>query len=276
MTPAAAVAAAPPRHLLGRTLRTGGVLLSVLGYAILAPVGYGTFMLLCWLWRDRPLVAARRMQTCIKVGFRFTLGWLRCVRVADCRYEDAAAKLPDGPCIVVANHPSQLDVVAVGACLGRASTIVKSAVFQRRLVRPMLVGAGMLEGPGRDPISVGRVIDDGVQRLRDGMRIYVFPEGSRSFPDGLRPFGRVAFEIACRADVPLVTLGIRCAPVYLSREVPLLRPPHPMPRHRLELLSIDKPADFGGDSRALREAVEQRLRAWWVKGEAAEGGLGAV
>ena len=262
MTPIAAAPVRPLGHSLCRAGRALGVALSVLGYAILAPVGYGSFMLLCWLWRDRPLVAARRMQTCIRVGFRFTLRWLRWVRVADCRYEEAAAKVPDGPCVVVANHPTQLDVVAVGACLGLASTIVKSRVFRRRLVRPMLVGAGMLEGPGTDPISVGRVIEDGVQRLRDGMRIYVFPEGSRSLPEGLRPFGRVAFEIACRAGVPLVTLGIRCRPVYLSREVPLFCPPSPMPRHRVELLAIERPADFGGDSRALREAVERRLRAW--------------
>ncbi|MEO6597712.1 MAG: hypothetical protein ABIP94_23450, partial [Planctomycetota bacterium] len=43
-------------------------------------------------------------------------------------------------CIVVANHPTQMDVTAIGACLGGACTIVKSTVYRRRLVRPLMVG----------------------------------------------------------------------------------------------------------------------------------------
>jgi 1-acyl-sn-glycerol-3-phosphate acyltransferase len=250
-------------------LRTVAVVVSVAGYTLLAPMGYVPFAFLCWLWRDRPLVAARRLQTCMQWGFRFTLGWLRLVRIADCRYDGVPDALPPGPCVVVANHPTLLDVLAVTACLGGATTIVKPSVFNRRLVHPFLVGAGLLEGPGQDPISIGRVIDDCVRRLRDGMRIYVFPEGSRSPPGRLRPFGRVAFEIACRANVPLVVLGIRCEPVYLSREVPLFRPPHPTPRLRLELLAIEQPKAHG-NSRKLAAAVERRLRAWCL-GENASG-----
>lgn len=245
-----------------RCVRTLGVAISVGGYMVVAPFGYLIFAFLCWWWRDRPLERALRLQRCTGAGFRFMHTWLRWLRVADFDHRGTLPDLPPGPCVVVANHPTQMDVTAVGACLGGACTIVKSAVFRRPMVHPLLVGAGMLEGPGTDPISVGRVIDDGVQRLRSGMRIFVFPEGSRSFPDGLRPFGRVAFEIACRAGVPLVTVGIRCRPVWLSREVPMFRPPHPIPVLRLQQLAIDDPRDVDGDSRVLRERVEQRLKAW--------------
>jgi 1-acyl-sn-glycerol-3-phosphate acyltransferase len=130
------------------------------------------------------------------------------------------------------------------------------------MLLPLMVGAGLIEGPGEDPASVGRVISDGVQRLRDGMRLFVFPEGSRSPPGDLRPFGRVVFEIACRANVPVVCVGIRCEPPWLTREIPLFRPPHPIPRLRLTLLAIEDPAALGGDSRALRVRVEQRFRRW--------------
>ena len=249
-------------HAVPRALRTLAVAVSVLGYTLLGPMGYVSFVCMCWWWRDRPLVLAKRMQTCIQTGFRFTIGWLRWMHVADCRWPGVAESLPDGPCVIVANHPTQLDVLAITACLGRATTIVKPSVFNRRLIRPFLIGAGLLEGPGQDPISLGRVIDDGVQRLRDGMRIYVFPEGSRSPPGRLRPFGRVAFEIACRADVPLVVLGMRCEPPYLSREAPLFRPPHPTARHRTQLLAIEHPADHAHDSRRLVAAVQRTLADW--------------
>ncbi len=251
-----------PSFVVQRTLRTLAVTVSVAGYSLLAPVGYLTFAFLCWFWRHQPLVCARRLQRCTGWGFRFMHDWLRFVRVADFNHRGALPGLPKGPCVVIANHPTQMDVTAIGACLGGACTIVKSTVYRRRLVRPLMVGAGLLEGPGTDPISVGRVIDDGVQRLRDGMRIFVFPEGSRSPPGVLRPFGRLAFEIACRAGVPLVSVAIRCEPVYLSQEVSLFRPPSRTPVLRLQLLAIDDPASFGDDSRALRERVEARFREW--------------
>lgn len=265
MTAAAQPVQARPGRAFFRALRTLGVAVSVGGYMVIAPFGYLVFACLCWWWRDRPRERARRLQRLTGVGYRLMHGWLRVLRVADFDHRGALPDLPAGPCVVVANHPTQMDVTAVGACLGGACTVVKSSVYRRPMVRPLMVGAGLLEGPGTDPISIGRVIDDGVQRLRDGMRIFVFPEGSRSFPDGLRPFGRVAFEIACRANVPLVTVGIRCEPVWLSREVPMFRPPHPIPKLRLVQLAIDHPADLGGDSRLLRERVEQRLRTWYSR-----------
>jgi 1-acyl-sn-glycerol-3-phosphate acyltransferase len=256
----------PRSFAVQRAVRTFAVAISVGGYMVVAPFGYCIFAVLCWLWRADPQRRALRLQKCTGYGYRFLHAWLRWLRIADFDPRGALPNVPRGPCVVVANHPTQLDVTAVGASLGGASTIVKPAVFRRPMVQPLLVGAGMLEGPGDDPMSIGGVIDDGVQRLRAGMRIFIFPEGSRSFPDGLRPFGRVAFEIACRAGVPLVTVGIRCVPVWLSREVTMFRPPHPMPRLRLEQLAIDHPRQEGIDSKALRERVEQRLRAWLAAG----------
>lgn len=262
MTAAVESVRAKRSHFVQRAVRTLGVAVSVGGYMVVAPFGYLIFAFLCWWWRGEPRLRARRLQKCMGFGFRFMHAWLRWLRVADFDHRNVRLALPEGPCVIVANHPTQMDVTAVGACLGGACTIVKSVVFRRPMVHPLLVGAGLLEGPGSDPISVGRVIDDGVQRLRDGMRIYIFPEGSRSLPDGLRPFGRVAFEIACRARVPLVTIGIRCRPVWLSREQPMFRPPHPIPVLHLEQLAADHPDEVGGDSKVLRERVENRLRAW--------------
>ncbi|HEX5052507.1 MAG TPA: lysophospholipid acyltransferase family protein [Planctomycetota bacterium] len=262
MNAAAPAGGRGPAAALRRALRTLAVTVSVVGYTVLAPAGYVTFAFLCWWWRKQPLQCALRLQRCTGWGFRFMHDWLRWLRVTDFNHRGALPGLPAGPCIVIANHPTQMDVTAIGACLGGACTIVKSTVYRRRLIYPLMVGAGLLEGPGTDPISVGRVIDDGVQRLRSGMRIFVFPEGSRTPPHGLRPFGRVAFEIACRAAVPLVSVGIRCQPLYLSREVPLFRPPDRLPVLRLTLLAVDDPSTVGGDSRALRERVETRFRAF--------------
>ena len=95
---------------MGRALRTGGVALSVLGYVVIGPMGYLPFAFFCWRWRNQPEKSAYRLQTCIQQGFRFTVRWLRFWRVADCRSDGVLAALPEGACVVVCNHPTQLDV----------------------------------------------------------------------------------------------------------------------------------------------------------------------
>ena len=139
---------------------------------------------------------------------------------------------------------------------------MKPAVYRRSFVGPLLAGAMHFEGPSLDPTSIAHVLDNAVERLRAGIHLFVFPEGTRSPEGQLGEFGRIAFEIACRANVPVVALGLRCEPCYLSRETPLYRPPAALPRLRIEQLAVELPSASGGDSRTLRERVEARYRRW--------------
>jgi 1-acyl-sn-glycerol-3-phosphate acyltransferase len=109
-------------------------------------------------------------------------------------------------------------------------------------------------------------VEEAVRRIRQGFSLLVFPEGTRSVRGRLLPFGRAAFEVACRARVPVVSIGIRCEPVWLSKEVTLLDPPHPVPRLALHVLAIDDPARVDYDSRRLRRVVEGRFRRWLPDG----------
>jgi 1-acyl-sn-glycerol-3-phosphate acyltransferase len=168
--------------------------------------------------------------------------------------------------VVIANHPTLLDPTALMAVLVEACTLVKPAVYRRQLVGPLLAGAMHFEGPSLDPTSIAHVLDNAVERLRAGMHLFVFPEGTRSPEGKLGEFGRVAFEIACRAEVPVVSLALSCRPCYLSRETPLYRPPARLPRLRIETLALDLPGSFNADSRALRERVEARYRRWLADG----------
>lgn len=250
---------------LQRFLRRVRAAITVGGYLVLAPFGYVPFALLCLCWRGDPLRRALFLQRCSVRGFRFAHLWLRWFRVVHFDWREVRLQLPNGPCVVIANHPTLLDPTAVMATLGGGCTFVKSAVYRRRLVGPMLAGALHFEGPSRDPMSIGRVIDEAVQRLRSGMHLFVFPEGTRSPEGRLLPFGRIGFEIACRAGVPLVSLALHCEPCYLSRETPLLRGPAGFPRLRMHVLAIDEPGDCG-DSRELKDRVEARYRSWDADG----------
>lgn len=251
-----------PRDAVVRAIRYSNVVITMVLYTVVAPFGYLIFMALCWLWRGDEVERARRLQSVTARAYRFMHAWLSMLRIARFDPKAQAFAMPQGPCVVIANHPTLMDITAITAVLGGGSTVVKPALWHRRMLHPLLVGAGHVEGPGADPISIGRVVDDMVERLRRGNHVIVFPEGTRSPPGRLHRFGRLAFEIACRADVPIVSLVVTCVPVYVSKEVPLFRPPHPTPRLRIGALATDAPKDVGHDSKVLRERVEGRYTEW--------------
>ncbi len=243
-------------------VRKLAVVLTVGVYAVIAPFGWAGFAVLCALWRADPNRRARRLQRVTVVAYRLMHDWLRVLRIADFDHRRGLAGMPEGPCVVVANHPTLMDITAITATLGGGCTIVKPAVYRRWLMHRLLVGAGHVEGPGTDVVAIQRVVQAAVERLRSGFSVIVFPEGTRSPAGGLHGFARTPFEIACQARVPVVSLTVRCDPVYLSKDVPLFRPPRATPRLRLALLAVDPPASFEDGSRGLRDRVAARYVDW--------------
>ena len=252
-----------PLRALKRGIRWVNVCITVWGYTALAPLGYLLFAVLCFVWRGDVVRRARRLQGVTAGAYRFMHRWLGWMRITQFDHRQPLPGLPAGPCVVIANHLTLMDITSITAALGGGTTVVKPELYRRRMIHGLLVGAGHVEGPGADPVSVGRVVDEVVERLRWGMPVIVFPEGTRSPPDRLLRFGRLAFEIACRARVPLVSLTVTCEPVYLSKEVPLFRPAHPTPQLRLGVLAVDDPAGVEFDSRALRARCEERYGRWF-------------
>lgn len=261
--------ALPERHPLDplwRTLRFLRAALTVGLYLIIAPSGFLPYGLFCLFHRGTPEQRARVLQRISSRGVRIMHWWLRTVRVMHFDWRDVHLQLPDRPCVIVANHPTQLDPTALMAVLVHACTLVKPTVWRRKFVGPLLSGAWHFEGPSLDPTSIAHVLENAGERLRAGMHLFVFPEGTRSTEGQLGEFGRIAFEIACRTGAPVVSLALSCEPCYLSRQTPLWRPPARLPRLRVKQLAIDDPLAHGGDSRALRNHVEQRYRAWLAAG----------
>ncbi len=249
-------------HSVSRFARRVRVAITLGLHALLAPIGSLMFAVLYVVWRGDPVRRARRMQAITAWSYRVMHRWLTVFGVTSLDLQKSLAELPDGPCVVVANHPTLMDVTALLGLLGGASTVAKPDLFERRSLRPLLHGAGVIRGTGSDPLSAQRVVDDATAALAAGFRLVIFPEGTRSPRDALLPFGRAAFEIACRARVPVVSVTITCAPLWLSKDRPFLDPPHPTPVLNLRTLAVDDPARVDYDSRALRQVVEARFRNW--------------
>ena len=94
-----------------------------------------------------------------------------------------------------------------------------------------------------------------------GASLIVFPEGTRSPEGGMGPFQRGAFEIACRAGVPIVPLYLRCNPSALRRDQRFWAHPDTCARLTIEVDEAVHPSKFENKSRAMRQSVWERYHA---------------
>lgn len=105
----------------------------------------------------------------------------------------------EGPLLIVANHDSYWDPVAVGIAAIRRRQIralSKSSLWNVKLLNRVLDGMGQIPvvRGGRDADALARAIEE----LRGGACVGIFPEGTRSLGRELRPrsgLGRLAAAV---------------------------------------------------------------------------------
>lgn len=116
--------------------------------------------------------------------------------------------------IIVANHPTLVDVVMLISILSRADCIVKKSLWQNPFTRGPVQAAGYILNDDSN-----RLIDECVQRLQTGeASLIIFPEGTRTVKgQRLNDFQRGAANIAVRAGASFRPVIIRCQPSTLSK-----------------------------------------------------------
>lgn len=119
----------------------------------------------------------------------------------------------DGPCLFVANHMSTLETFMLPGII-RPRRPVTFVVKQSLTTMPFF-------GPvmrSRDPIVVGRtnpredlkaVLEGGLERLRKGISIIVFPQHTRSSIFAPQQFNSIGIKLAKKAAVPVVPLALK-------------------------------------------------------------------
>ena len=114
--------------------------------------------------------------------------------------------------IIVANHPSYLDIVVLIALLPRAVCVVKEAVWNNFFFGGLVRYAGFISN--QDPEAV---LDNCREALATGRILVVFPEGSRTRPGQPLKFHRGAAHLALRTGAPLRPFTITVTPPLLAK-----------------------------------------------------------
>ncbi len=178
-------------------------------------------------------------------------------RVAGVRYRvEGRERIPSGPVVFVANHRSHFDIPVLWLAIGRPFRFIA----KRELTRVPFFGWAM--------VLLGHVVIDrgdsdqaratmakAVRRVRGGVPVLVFAEGTRGTPEliareRLGPLKKGGIILAIRAGVPLVPVAVAGTETVL-------------PKRSLAIRAADVRVTIGPpiETRGLTDADRDRVAA---------------
>lgn len=140
----------------------------------------------------------------ISFMFRFFVGFMTLIRAAHLTTPDRKQLKALKSCVVVANHPSLLDVVMLISLLPDADCIVNSYLTGKNIlhiiVRKLYIPASN---------SHEEIMQKSVDAVKNGSCLIIFPEGTRSLASGQNTYKKGAARVALASGCPIV-------PVYIG------------------------------------------------------------
>jgi 1-acyl-sn-glycerol-3-phosphate acyltransferase len=141
--------------------------------------------------------------------------------------------------LVLANHPTLIDVVALISLMPTASCVVKRALWQNPFLGGVVRAANYISNS--DPENL---IEDCASDLAAGNPLVIFPEGTRTRPGEPLHFVRGASYIALKSGKPILPVLIDCNPTTLTKREKWYHIPHRRFHLRIEVLEPIKADDW--------------------------------
>jgi len=167
----------------------------------------------------------KRTQDLVQLMFRLYLWLLQVTQLIVLRVECVEALRTSKGTIIVANHPSLLDVVVLMAYIPRAQWIIKHELWNHRFLGCLMRSAGYI----RNDLEPEALMASCQRALAAGRCLIIFPEGTRT-PLGKTPrFQRGFANIAFLMQAPVQAIAITCAPAVLYKGEPWWKVPLKQP-----------------------------------------------
>lgn len=223
-------------NYLWRILATGlcfitfGIGGAILGYIIFPLIKIST---------SNPERKRYRAQYLIYLTFRFFIFLMDSLGLINFKFVNFDRLSEDKGCLIVSNHPTLIDYVAIVSKLKRCDNIVKEALWNNPFLKYVVQSADYI--PNLQSEETFQLIKE---TLRNGNNILMFPEGTRSIPHQPLALKRGAAQIAIRTNSPLRVIKIDCYPSTLTKHNKWYKIASSKPKMTLTVGELIKPADF--------------------------------
>ncbi len=214
----------------------------------------------------------RRCTRLVAWGYGTFILYMRLMGLVEHRPIDVPEGLAGKPYVVVANHPTFIDLLFLLHYFPELTCVVKSSWYRKSIAfGPLLRSTNYIPGPGfpgddQVPETGSSVLERMTEHVRKGHPLLIFPEGTRSAARRLRRFKRGAFEVAKRTRALIVPVVIRVDRPFLMKGVPFWKVPEKIVRFEFDVLP---PIDTAHDDRSARQLCrdvqvefDRRFAAW--------------
>jgi 1-acyl-sn-glycerol-3-phosphate acyltransferase len=117
--------------------------------------------------------------------------------------------VPEGAVLFAANHQSDFDAALFLALVSRpVGFIAKLSVKNIPIVRTVMRYMGCVFVDRADPRQQLRAILEGIEIIKGGHSLVVFPEGTRSKDGAVAEFKAGSFKLATKSGVPVIPVTI--------------------------------------------------------------------
>lgn len=163
--------------------------------------------------------AHRERQARALIGrlFRLLVAWMRILGLLT--YElRGLERLQRRGLLVLANHPTLIDVVFLIGLVPDANCVVKATLANHPCTRGPVRATGYIcNNSGSD------LLQTCVDKVKAGANLIIFPEGTRTRPGQALKMQRGAAQIALRGGLAITPVHIHCEPMGLFKGQPWWR-----------------------------------------------------
>lgn len=176
--------------------------------------------------------------------------WVACgMRLISCSVSGMEHFKPDGGQLILANHPTLIDVVILLSLFPQVECVIKEAVTKNPFMRTTVGSANYISN--EEPAEL---LQNCVLRLRAGSSLLLFPEGTRTAPGKQPVFKPGAAEVALRSNAEILPVIVDCRPQFLAKHEPWYYIPIRAPHFDVRVLAPMSPREFVASNASPRQA----------------------
>lgn len=170
-----------------------------------------------WNPRFRDISCLRMVQAAFKLILWFT--------GADVTYIGRENVPKDQAVLYVGNHNSYFDILLTySQCPDRTGYVAKAEMLRYPLLRDWMKRLYCLFLDRTDLRAGLQTILTGIDYIKDGISICIFPEGTRSRDGKMQPFKEGSMKMASKTGCPIIPIAITNSAEIFENHLPRIRP----------------------------------------------------
>ena len=162
---------------------------------------------------------------------------------------------PSQSYIYMSNHRSNFDIPVLLGCLPiQFRWLAKAELFKVPIFGRAMRGAGYVKIDRSNRKSAFKSIDQVAAKMKNGVSVMIFPEGTRSEDGTVKPFKKGGFVMAVDTGTPIVPVILRGTRSVMAKGSWRIHPDN-------VTLSIEKPIDTTGFTRDTKDDLIKTVRS---------------